>query len=52
MSLANSARTTELLQAAFNVIDATLAGHRHRKNGLEDWQSHVDRFSEARNLVE
>jgi hypothetical protein len=44
MRLADSARTTQLLQAAFNVIDATLAGHGHRKNSLKDWQSHFGYF--------
>jgi hypothetical protein len=44
MILADSARTTQLLQAAFNVINTTLAGHGHREDGFEDWQSHFVRF--------
>lgn len=43
MTIADSARTTQLLQAALNVINTTLAGHRHRKNGFKDWDCHVNR---------
>jgi hypothetical protein len=39
-AIADSARTTQLLQAAFNVIDATLAGHRHCEYCFKDWDRH------------
>lgn len=42
LAIADSARTTQLLQAAFNVIDATLTGHGHRKYGFEDWDCHFE----------
>jgi hypothetical protein len=51
MDLADSARTTQLLQAAFNVVDTTLAGHGYRENGFKDWQSHDVCFWEGCNLV-
>ena len=40
LAIADSARTTQLLQAAFNIIDATLAGHRHCEDRFEDWDRH------------
>lgn len=41
MIVADSARTTQLLQAALNVIDAALAGHGYRENGFEDGYRHL-----------
>jgi hypothetical protein len=40
--MAESARTTQLLQAAFDVIDATLASHRHREDGFKSWNRHIE----------
>jgi hypothetical protein len=42
MAIADSARTTQLLQAAFNIVDAALAGHRDRKYSFKDWNCHLE----------
>jgi len=51
MTCIGISRTTQLLEGAFDVVDARLAGHRHREDGFKRRNSHVESCEFECNVV-